>query len=180
MIPENLPECLASISWHLEEHDPERDSCIYFLLRGEEVVYVGRSAAVAQRLRKHRKVKAFDRCMILRCSAANADRLERHWISRLSPEYNFSGTGNVPEHGGQAEFDLRNNPDSILPIGLGVNVSIHLHRAGLGTLSALREASEADILTVNGVGEKSLWLIQKYFAEPGNGREGQAAALVAS
>lgn len=72
-------------------------SGVYFLLLGNEVVYVGQSSNLISRLAEH-VVSAdwgrpFDRYAILPCSEGLRMPLERHYIAELQPRYNVNGFG---------------------------------------------------------------------------------------
>lgn len=62
---------------------------VYFLIRGNEIVYVGQSVNVPSRINQHRKDKRFDRAVYVPCTRQRVSALERHWIERLDPEYNL-------------------------------------------------------------------------------------------
>lgn len=59
---------------------------IYFLMRGDECVYVGKSVHILQRLMAH-DIK-FDRACFLQCRVQDLDCLERHYIDLLLPSDN--------------------------------------------------------------------------------------------
>lgn len=63
---------------------------IYFLIDGNEVVYVGQSMNLPMRIHQHRlkDEKKFDRFTVYPCDKALLDRLEGHYIARFSPRYN--------------------------------------------------------------------------------------------
>ena len=68
------------------------DVCgVYFLIRDGEVVYVGKSRNVLQRLTKHRRNgKRFDAYNVYHCAPENLDRYERLYITALMPVENGS------------------------------------------------------------------------------------------
>lgn len=63
-------------------------SGIYFLVAGEEVVYVGQSVNVAGRVGSHTKDKDFDAAFAFDCPKGEMDDQERMWIDTLQPKYN--------------------------------------------------------------------------------------------
>lgn len=74
-------------------------SGVYFLLRGEDVVYVGQSVDVLGRISRHRREgKRFDAYSYMECSPDAMDRLERLYIKAFVPEENVS-FGNHREQG---------------------------------------------------------------------------------
>ena len=92
---------------------PSGPSGVYLLLRGAEVLYVGQSENVLQRVASHRRAQLrkrrpqrsgtyvsfsrydlraieipFDSVKVLWCSVIQMDRVERELILRLQPRYN--------------------------------------------------------------------------------------------
>jgi predicted GIY-YIG superfamily endonuclease len=64
---------------------------IYFLIRGEQIVYVGQSTNVLRRIARHiYDGKTFDSFTISPCAAADLDRLESVYITALYPEENMA------------------------------------------------------------------------------------------
>jgi hypothetical protein len=66
-----------------------RVSGIYFLIRDSEIVYVGKSANVLDRLSKHIE-KGFDSFSIVECSWKDMRMLEPHFIYKFSPPLNVT------------------------------------------------------------------------------------------
>lgn len=67
---------------------PWRNACgVYFLLIGDEVVYVGQSVNIYSRLSSHH-IKNFDRFAFVLCDIAMLDRLESLYIHCLRPRLN--------------------------------------------------------------------------------------------
>lgn len=81
---------LASIRDFRELVLPPRICGVYFLIEGQDVVYVGQSADVVRRVNEHldRGRKKFDAAMYLTCSLGELDELEEHFIKALKPRYN--------------------------------------------------------------------------------------------
>lgn len=62
-------------------------SFIYFLMDGDECVYVGQTANLRQRILGHGG-KTFDRTMFIHVDDGIRLSAEQEWISRLRPKYN--------------------------------------------------------------------------------------------
>jgi hypothetical protein len=66
-------------------------SGIYFLIKADEVVYVGQSLDTLHRIARHRREgRDFDRYACLECSPSAMDELEAHYIAAFAPRYNMS------------------------------------------------------------------------------------------
>lgn len=70
-------------------------ACIYFLLDGEQIVYVGQTrSSVRSRIRQHKKDKVFDRVSIIPLEERNhrpsVIEVESAYIAKFSPKYNKS------------------------------------------------------------------------------------------
>lgn len=64
------------------------DYCgVYFLVKGNRVVYVGQSINILVRVREHSKYKDFDSFSFIRCEKKKLDVLESLYIHALRPEY---------------------------------------------------------------------------------------------
>lgn len=70
--------------------EPRSAQGVYFLFRGDECVYVGKSKQVHVRIREHRLDKVFDSYSWIPCEAGDLDRSERFYVELLHPEYNFN------------------------------------------------------------------------------------------
>lgn len=70
-------------------------SGVYFLIHGEEVVYVGQSLSVASRVHDHvsKKEKVFDRAVYLPVPPSDLSQVERAFIRVLRPRYNDTHNG---------------------------------------------------------------------------------------
>jgi len=63
------------------------DYCgVYFLVKGDRVVYVGQSINILVRVREHSKHKDFDSFSFIRCEKKKLDVLESLYIHALRPE----------------------------------------------------------------------------------------------
>jgi predicted DNA-binding transcriptional regulator AlpA len=65
---------------------------IYFLLAGDDVVYVGQSIDVYARITAHvsHRTKVFDRWAYLKADQNDLNTLERHYICLLRPQFNLA------------------------------------------------------------------------------------------
>lgn len=64
------------------------DYCgVYFLVKGDRVVYVGQSIHIQMRVREHSKDKDFDSFSFIRCEKKKLNVLESLYIHALRPEY---------------------------------------------------------------------------------------------
>lgn len=73
---------------------------IYFLLRGNKVVYVGRSENIFARVSDHITggKMAFDRMHVIEATGYEQERLEQLYIAALTPEYNIYCGGKSPRN----------------------------------------------------------------------------------
>ena len=64
---------------------------IYFLISLDEVVYVGQSHDIANRLKQHwESGKDFNRYFVIRCESENLNKLEAYYILKFRPRYNIA------------------------------------------------------------------------------------------
>lgn len=63
---------------------------VYFLLKGDVIVYVGQSVSIMTRLGEHKRDvgKDFDRVFVIECPAGNMTRMERMYIDKFKPIHN--------------------------------------------------------------------------------------------
>lgn len=84
---------------------------VYFLFKGEECVYVGKSRRVHLRVSEHMRgdfrFKDFDSYTWLACSEAEAASLEVHYIMLFKPRLNITWTG--------VAFSRKPKPEPIEP-----------------------------------------------------------------
>lgn len=65
-------------------------SGVYFLIKGDEIVYIGRSYDCVRRVTRHPR-DWFDSYAVLECQDADKiSRLEVQYIQKFSPRYNLS------------------------------------------------------------------------------------------
>lgn len=93
-----LPDALVPLSERLVAFDVfsgfDARLCepgVYFLMVGNEVVYVGQSVNPCQRIPQHRPDKIFDRALVLPVDKEQLDSVESDYIKRLSPALNKAG-----------------------------------------------------------------------------------------
>lgn len=82
-------------------------SGIYFLLRGNRVVYVGQSVDVLGRISRHRRDgRQFGAFAYIECHESDMDRLERLYIRAFVPEENtsFGNKVNMRSGGGVSGY----------------------------------------------------------------------------
>lgn len=92
-LPVGVPEELQPVAGMLRVAEPRPG--VYFLILDREVVYVGQSQDVPERLKAHRKEarKAFDYALYMPCPSDSLLDVEAYWITKLRPKHN----GVVPE-----------------------------------------------------------------------------------
>jgi hypothetical protein len=85
-----LPPAIAVLGDRLRvaEIPIEYPPCVYFLALGSEVVYVGQSVNLYQRIRDHRTHKIFDAVYFLPTNREDLDRVEASFIRYLLPPAN--------------------------------------------------------------------------------------------
>jgi hypothetical protein len=87
--PSTVPLPLSQMAGQLREYPwREAASAIYFLVKGSEVVYVGQSTSLGQRLATHSGSKEFDRAFYLPVPRASLNELESALIRTLRPKLN--------------------------------------------------------------------------------------------
>lgn len=66
---------------------------VYFLIDGGEIVYVGRSDNIADRIGAHVAAKrmVFDRVLTVPANGLDQERLEQRYIAAFTPKYNVYG-----------------------------------------------------------------------------------------
>lgn len=84
---DGVPSELAEIT-NLQKVECLDDPCVYFLVCGGRVVYVGQTVNLRTRVSDHAD-KVFDSVFFIRCSSDEMNTLEHHWITKLKPELNI-------------------------------------------------------------------------------------------
>lgn len=72
------------------EADSAKITGIFFLIRGEEIVYIGNSKLGTGAITKHFDDKEFDRYYFLKCKAEEIQDLSYQYITKFTPIYNKS------------------------------------------------------------------------------------------
>lgn len=83
----------ALIPMAIESVESAKMSGVYFLCKDGNVVYVGQSVNVAQRVGQHVGAKTFDSVFFIRVASSDLDYVEGELIRLLCPKYNFSVNG---------------------------------------------------------------------------------------
>jgi len=84
-----VPPAIAMMSGRLLGMTFPQLSGVYFLIRAGEVVYVGQSRDVAQRVATHcKRARGFDRALVLPVPEEDLDAIEGAFIRALSPPWN--------------------------------------------------------------------------------------------
>jgi hypothetical protein len=68
---------------------------VYFLIKDEQVVYVGQSINITQRIAEHTKTKDFDTFTYVQCKREDLNRIEALYITKLKPKYNYNSLGRL-------------------------------------------------------------------------------------
>lgn len=66
----------------------ETKPCIYFLISENEIVYVGQTLSLPNRLIRHKKDKEFDSYYAYECKEEVMTKLECYFIIKFNPRYN--------------------------------------------------------------------------------------------
>lgn len=66
----------------------EMKPCIYFLVSENEIVYVGQTLSLPNRLLSHKKNKEFDSYYAYECEKEDMTKLECYFIIKFNPKYN--------------------------------------------------------------------------------------------
>lgn len=98
---------------------------IYFLFKGDECVYVGKSRRVHMRVAEHMRrdfrFKDFDSYSWVPCTEADASSLEAYYIALLRPRLNIVWCGISPVR--------RPKPDEAAPLFHGVDLDAEIAQA---------------------------------------------------
>jgi len=73
-----------------------RESMIYFLIRGNDIVYIGQTKVGLSRVLVHASDKAFDSFFSIDCPEAQLDEMESRYIKKFAPLHNIKGLGSKP------------------------------------------------------------------------------------
>jgi len=82
---DDIPKCMLNISGVKEILFYPQG--IYFLIDGDEIVYIGQSSRISRRIPEHLVDKKFNRIFLLIVSD-NINKLEIDYINKFNPKYN--------------------------------------------------------------------------------------------
>jgi predicted DNA-binding transcriptional regulator AlpA len=103
-----VPACLAMVADRLVEVG--QVSGVYFLVAGDEVVYVGQSLDIACRIAGHRD-KKYERVFALPCAPSMLNATEAAFIGLLKPSRNMNAAGTFFVNNDRQAFE---NPALVL------------------------------------------------------------------
>lgn len=84
-----IAETAAGSHAVLKNSVPYKDTTgVYFLIKDNEIVYVGQSVRVYTRISSHEKTKDFDSVSWIRCEVESLDYLESFYIYKFRPKLN--------------------------------------------------------------------------------------------
>ncbi len=84
-----LAYCHLAFNPLVDTHDPINCfPCIYFLIKDEEIVYVGKTVDLMMRISSHLKTKDFDSFNYMVCDKCDLNKLETYYVLKYSPVYN--------------------------------------------------------------------------------------------
>ena len=72
----------------LEYHSVEPTCCVYFLVKNNDVVYVGQTIRFPYRMNGHIDEKEFDRVLYIPVEKSRLREVEEFWIKNLKPSLN--------------------------------------------------------------------------------------------
>lgn len=163
-----IPDALGALYFQIQEHRAD-DGYVYFLVDGQQVVYVGQTTNLAARVRDHlRDGKQYRRVLFVSVAREQMDSVELHWITKLDPKYNRRHTDRAAPNGQVAGRrlmptippdvyrEMREHPDSIELLGLRRATACRLYMAGFRTASSVLAAEPNELLAVSGFGELAL------------------------
>lgn len=149
--------------------EPKRNYCVYLLMLGEKVVYVGETENITRRVEDHRySGKVFDSIMVHNVATAqDALDLELAMIKLLDPPLN---THSTTRHSSKAiskrkKMDIATKQKAVdsgnlwcevwwLPISEKVRYS--LIAEGFCTLRSIADASEYDLIGIRNISTKKI------------------------
>lgn len=74
---------------------PKTGTGVYFLFQGDQIVYVGQTRSIAERIGQHIKTKAFDSFAWIEVPKDRLEAVERAYINSLRPPLNKTTSGTV-------------------------------------------------------------------------------------
>lgn len=117
--PTGFPAVLEPVSHKVAEYAYcRRFACVYFLISGGEIVYVGQSIYLPARIATHasEEKKQFDRVLYMPVDQSLLNETEQHYIQLLRPVYNCQA---VDRSNGQQQAEISSGTDDP-GSGLGV------------------------------------------------------------
>jgi predicted DNA-binding transcriptional regulator AlpA len=88
--PSAVPACIQKLEGYLIEYIPNKQHCVYFLVKGDEVVYIGSSFTIYSRITQH-KEKDFDRVLYFHVEPERMLAVEAELIRVIKPKLNVKG-----------------------------------------------------------------------------------------
>jgi len=79
---------LKKILERKHEVDNFKGNYIYFLLKDNQVVYVGQTKKGVKRIFEHCSDKVFDSYTMIECSVSKLNETEAYYITKFNPKYN--------------------------------------------------------------------------------------------
>lgn len=73
----------------------KRKCGVYFLIKDEEIIYVGQSVNIEARIHQHRSTKSFDRFTYIECNSEDLNKIETMYINKLKPKLNYNSLGRL-------------------------------------------------------------------------------------
>ena len=126
-----------------------RQSGIYHLVNGGQVVYVGQSAHVLQRVAQHSSI-AFDEARIYLCPESELNERERADIARLQPAANSAGV-RWPYHGmTRAPRAIRHYGEVFLSREAFIRSLSHVKKGDLRRCGLIKRADDLSVLLSQG------------------------------
>lgn len=88
---ESLPAVLKPMAKCLREYRSQTPPCVYFLVKDDEVIYIGQSVNLPSRIEAHLETKIFDRVYYVPAARRDLSRVEGALIRFLKPKMNGHG-----------------------------------------------------------------------------------------
>lgn len=70
------------------------NSCVYFLVHNNKVVYVGKTSNGKFRINQHKEEKTFDKIYIIKCKKNELLETEDYYMMKYKPKYNLLSNNN--------------------------------------------------------------------------------------
>lgn len=88
---QDIPRFLSPLVGQLKELSFNRQSVIYFLLRNEELLYIGKSIQLPARIEAHASTKRFNRVLYFETPPTELAAIESAFIQHFRPPLNKAG-----------------------------------------------------------------------------------------